>query len=176
MVAIWGDYHNIDDRTLAGIATLTLKSDETISEEPMAERPELLGLASDIVSAYVRNNAVSTDQLPGLIRQVFNALATVEQATAAPPKAEPAVEVRRSVVADHIVCLDCGKHFSMLRRHLITDHEMTPEQYRQRWELPPTYPLVAPNYAKKRSALAKKIGLGRKGQAAPKTSRKRGKA
>ena len=144
----------------------------------MAERPELLGLATEIVSAHVSNNAIAVDQLPGLIQQVFNALATVEQATAAPPKPEPAVEVRRSVIADHIVCLDCGKHFSMLRRHLITDHKMTPEQYRQRWDLPTTYPLVAPNYAKMRSTLAKKIGLGRKSEGAPKKtarmSRKRG--
>jgi predicted transcriptional regulator len=134
----------------------------------MPERPELLGLATEIVSAHVRNNAIAADQLPGLIQQVFNALATVEQATAAPPKAQPAVEVRRSVLADHIVCLDCGKHFSMLRRHLMTDHKITPEQYRQRWELPRSYPLVAPNYAKTRSALAKKIGLGRKSDGAPK--------
>ena len=146
----------------------------------MAERPELLGLATEIVSAHVRNNAIAADQLPGLIQQVFNALATVEQATAAPPKAEPAVPVKKSVLADHIVCLDCGKHFSMLRRHLMTDHKMTPQQYRQRWDLPSTYPLVAPDYAKTRSSLAKKIGLGRKDQAAPKKtarmSRKRGKA
>ena len=94
----------------------------------MAERPELLGLASEIVSAHVRNNAIAEDQLPGLIQQVFNALATVEQATAAPLKAEPAVPVKKSVLADHIVCLDCGKHFSMLRRHLMTDHKMTPQQ------------------------------------------------
>ena len=102
----------------------------------MAEHPELLGLATEIVSAHVRNNAIAAEQLPGLIRQVFNALATVEQATATPPKAKPAVDVRRSVVADHIVCLDCGKHFSMLRRHLHNRSQMTPEQYRQRWELP----------------------------------------
>ena len=92
----------------------------------MAERPELLGLATEIVSAHVSNNAIAADQLPGLIQQVFNALATVEQVTAAPPKAEPAVPVKKSVLADHIVCLDCGKHFSMLRRHLMTDHKMTP--------------------------------------------------
>ena len=145
----------------------------------MAERPELLGLATEIVSAHVSNNAIAADQLPGLIQKVFNALATVEQATAAPPKAEPAVPVKKSVLADHIVCLDCGKHFSMLRRHLMTDHKMTPQQYRQRWELPSTYPLVAPDYAKTRSTLAKKIGLGRKDQAAPmkaaRMSRKRGK-
>ena len=89
----------------------------------MAERPELPGLATEIVSAHVSNNAIAVDQLPGLIQQVFNALATVEQATAAPTKPEPTVQVRRSVIADHIVCLDCGKHFSMLRRHLITDHK-----------------------------------------------------
>jgi predicted transcriptional regulator len=145
----------------------------------MAERPELLGLATEIVSAHIANNAVRTDQLPGLIQQVFNALATVEQAIAAPPKPEPAVPVKRSVLADHIVCLDCGKHFSMLQRHLMTDHKMTPQHYRQRWDLPPAYPLVAPDYAKTRSALAKKIGLGRKGQAAPmrtvRMDRKRGK-
>ena len=146
----------------------------------MAERPELLGLATEIVSAHVRNNAIAADQLPGLIQQVFNALATVEQATAAPLKAEPAVPVKKSVLANHIVCLDCGKHFSMLRRHLMTDHKMTPQHYRQRWELPPSYPLVAPDYAKTRSALAKKIGLGRKkGQGAPtkeaRVSRKRAK-
>ena len=92
----------------------------------MAERQALLGLAAKIVSAHISNNAIASDQLPGLIRQVFNALTTVEQATAAPTKPEPAVPVRRSVVADHIVCLDCGKHFSMLRRHLMTDHKMTP--------------------------------------------------
>ena len=145
----------------------------------MAERQALLALAANIGSAHVSNNAVALDQLPALIRQVLNALTTVEQATAAPTKPEPAVPVRRSVFPDHIVCLDCGKQFSMLRRHLMTDHKMTPEQYRQRWELPPTYPLVAPNYAKTRSALVKKIGLGHKREGAPKKaasmSRKRGK-
>ncbi|MGP0000849.1 MAG: MucR family transcriptional regulator [Acetobacteraceae bacterium] len=146
----------------------------------MAERPELLGLATEIVSAHVSNNAIAADQLPGLIQKVFDALATVEQVIAAPPKAEPAVPVRRSVSANHIVCLDCGKHFSVLRRHLMTDHKRTPEQYRQRWELPSSYPLVAPDYAKTRSSLAKKFGLGRKGPATPKRtprmSRKRAKA
>jgi len=129
----------------------------------MAERPELLGLAAEIVSAHVSRNAVEADQLSRLIQQVFNALATAEQAATAPSKAEPAVAVKRSIFADHIVCLDCGKHLTMLKRHLMTDHKITPEQYRQRWELPRSYPLVAPNYAKTRSALAKKFGLGRKG-------------
>ena len=138
----------------------------------MAEYDQVLGLAAQIVSAHVSYNSVAPDQLPGLIRQVFNTLATAEQATTVPPKPESAVTVRQSVTAGHIVCLDCGKHFSMLKRHLMTDHKLTPEQYRQRWELPRSYPLVAPNYAKTRSALAKKIGLGRKGSAPMKTERK----
>ena len=137
----------------------------------MAERPELLGLATEIISAHVSHNAVAPEELPGLIQQVFNALATVGQATAASPKAEPAVPVKKSVLANHIVCLDCGKHFSMLKRHLMTDQADT-RAVRQRWELPQSYPLVAPDYAKTRSALAKKIGLGRKGSAPRKTERK----
>ena len=137
----------------------------------MAEHYEVLGLAAQIVSAHVSYNSVSPDQLPSLIRQVFNSLATAEQATTVLPKPKSAVTVKQSVTAGHIVCLDCGKHFSMLKRHLMTDHKLTPEQYRQRWELPRSYPLVAPNYAKTRSALAKKIGLGRKGSAPRKTER-----
>ena len=139
----------------------------------MAEREELLQLAADIISAHASNNPLSADQLPGLIQQVFSTLATVQQQAAAPPTPEPAVSVRTSVHKDHLVCLDCGKHFSMLKRHLMTDHQLTPEQYRQRWQLSGTYPVVAPAYAKTRSALAKKIGLGRKGAAGRKmTGRK----
>ena len=129
----------------------------------MAERHELLGLATDIVSAHVSNNTVPIDQLPTLIRQVFNTLASVEQASVAPPKPAPAVPIKQSMRADHLTCLDCGKQFSMLKRHLRTDHQLTPQEYRQRWELPPSYPMVAPSYAKRRSTLAKKFGLGRKG-------------
>jgi predicted transcriptional regulator len=127
----------------------------------MADHEQLLTLVSEIVSAHVSNNAVPPDQLPTLIQQVFNTLATVEQRTPEPPKSDPAVPIRQSVKPDHLVCLDCGKHFSLLKRHLMTDHNQTPEQYRQRWGLPVSYPIVAPNYAKVRSALAKKIGLGR---------------
>jgi predicted transcriptional regulator len=141
-------------------------------EIPMAEREDFMRLTTEIVSAHVANNKVPTDQLPALIQRVFNALATVEQVTSVPPKPESAVPVNRSVRSDHIVCLECGKHFSMLKRHLMTDHKMTPQQYRQRWELPISYPLVAPDYAKVRSTLAKKIGLGRKGPAARKSGRK----
>jgi predicted transcriptional regulator len=136
----------------------------------MAEREELLQLAANIVSAHARNNALPADQLPVLIQRVYSALATVQQSVAAPPRPEPAVSVRASVHQDHLVCLDCGKHFSMLKRHLMRDHQLTPDQYRQRWQLPPTYPIVAPAYAKTRSAMAKRIGLGRKGRAGRKAT------
>jgi predicted transcriptional regulator len=136
----------------------------------MADHEQLLTLASDIVSAHVSNNTILADQLPALIQQVFNTLATVEQRTAEPPRPDPAVPVKQSVKPAHIVCLDCGKQFSMIKRHLLADHKLTPEQYRQRWGLPASYPLVAPNYAKVRSALAKKIGLGRKGMTGRKKS------
>jgi predicted transcriptional regulator len=139
----------------------------------MAEREELLQLAVDIVSAHVSNNSLPTDQLPGLIQQVFRTLATAKRNATAPPKLEPAVSVRTSVRQDHLVCLDCGKHFSMLKRHLMTDHQLTPEQYRQRWQLSLTYPMVAPAYAKTRSALAKRFGLGRKGSVGRKMTRAR---
>jgi predicted transcriptional regulator len=129
----------------------------------MAEHHELLDLAGQIVSAHVQSNTIPPDQLPRLIQDVYTALSSVGQVATLGPKPVPAVPVKSSVVANHVVCLDCGRKFSMLRRHLMTDHKLTPEQYRQRWSLLPSYPLVAPNYAKTRSALAKRIGLGRKG-------------
>jgi predicted transcriptional regulator len=131
----------------------------------MTEHEVVLGLAVEIISAHVSNNAMQTDQLPGLIQQVFDTLSTVEKKSAAPIRPEPAVPVKKSVLSDRIICLDCGKHFSMIKRHLMTDHRLTPEQYRRRWQLLPSYPLVALAYAETRSALAKKFGLGRKGSA-----------
>ena len=131
----------------------------------------ILSLAAQIVSAHVSNNSVSTDQLARLINDVHRALTTVGQATIEPPLSEPAVPVKKSVFADHLVCLDCGRQFSMLKRHLTTDHQMTPDQYRQKWGLPSGYPIVAPDYAKVRSALAKKIGLGLGGKVAKKTGK-----
>ena len=97
----------------------------------MADHEQLLTLASDIVSAHVSNNAVPPDQLPSLIQQVFNTLATVEQKAATPPRPEPAVPIKQSVTPGHVVCLECGKQFSMIKRHLTTDHQLTPEQYRK---------------------------------------------
>ena len=139
----------------------------------MAEREELLQLAAGIVSAHASNNSLSVDQLPKLIQQVFSTLATVQQSAAAPARPEPAVSIKASVRPDHLVCLDCGRHFSMLKRHLMTDHQLTPDQYRQRWQLSLSYPMAAPAYAKTRSALAKKIGLGRKGAAERKMTGRR---
>jgi predicted transcriptional regulator len=133
---------------------------ETI-EHDMTET--LITLASDIVAAHVSNNSVAGEELPSLIQNVYGALAglTGASAAAAPPP-EPAVSIRSSIKPDSITCLDCGKKMKMLKRHLSTDHGLTTDQYRQRWNLPADYPLVAPNYAEKRRQLAKDIGLGRK--------------
>ena len=123
----------------------------------------LITLTSDIVAAHVTNNSVSVGDLPALITNVYSALAGLGQSAPAvetPP--EPAVSVRASVKPDHIVCLEDGKKLKMLKRHLMTHYNLTPEQYRARWNLPADYPMVAPNYAEKRRELAKKIGLGRK--------------
>jgi len=118
---------------------------------------------AEVVSSYVSNNRVSGEHLPELIRAVYTSLATAGTVTAAAAaKVEPLVEVRKSVFADHLVCLTCGQRFSMIKRHLRTEHNLSVEEYRVRYDLACSYPLVAPNYAKVRSALAKKIGLGRK--------------
>jgi len=123
----------------------------------------LITLTSDIVAAHVSNNSVSVGDLAALISNVYSALANLGQSAPvaeAPP--EPAVSIRASIKPDHIVCLEDGKKLKMLKRHLMTHYNMTPEQYRARWNLPADYPMVAPNYAEKRRELAKKIGLGRK--------------
>ncbi|HTR16813.1 MAG TPA: MucR family transcriptional regulator [Acetobacteraceae bacterium] len=123
---------------------------------------DVLGLTAQIVSAHVSNNSVSTDALPSLIQEVYKTLAGVGKEPVQSDKPQPAVPVKRSVFPDHIVCLEDGKKLKMLKRHLKTAYNMTPEQYRERWGLPPDYPMVAPNYARHRSSLAKKIGLGTK--------------
>lgn len=124
---------------------------------------ELLALTTDIVASHVSNNPVTVSEVPQLIRQVYSALADVD--SAAPPEPElpkPAVPIRKSVTPDYIVCLEDGKKLKMLKRHIRTRYDLTPDEYRERWGLAPDYPMVAPNYASRRSALAKKIGLGKK--------------
>ena len=117
-------------------------------------------LTVQIVCAHIGNNTVSQTDLPKLINDVHQALVKAGEPVA-PPHGEPAVPVRQSVKADHLVCLECGQRFSMLKRHLRVDHQTTPVEYRRKWDLPLNYPIVAPDYAKVRSRLAKKIGLGR---------------
>ena len=123
---------------------------------------DVLGLTAQIVSAHVSNNSVMPDALPALILDVYRTLANVSREPVQAEKPQPAVPVKKSIFPDHIVCLEDGKKLKMLKRHLMTHYQMTPEQYRQRWNLPADYPMVAPNYAEKRRELAKKIGLGRK--------------
>ena len=123
---------------------------------------QILGLTAQIVSAHVRHNAVTPDALPALIQEVYRTLLNIGQAPAQIEKPTPAIPVKQSVRPDRIVCLEDGKSFSMLKRHLMTDHKLTPQEYRDKWDLPRDYPMVAPQYAQTRSTLAKKIGLGRK--------------
>jgi predicted transcriptional regulator len=124
----------------------------------------LITLTADIVSAHVSNNSVAVNDLPTLIQNVHNALNALGSGQAEPEakKQEPAVSIRSSVKPDYIVCLEDGKKLKMLKRHLMTHYQMTPDEYRQKWGLGPDYPMVAPNYAEQRRSLAKKIGLGTK--------------
>lgn|SRR5690349_23495681 len=131
----------------------------------MAEQPaptNVLGLTAQIVSAHVSNNPVAADSLPSLIQDVYRTLAGIGREPVQPERPQPAVAIKKSIFADHIVCLEDGKKLKMLKRHLKSAYNMTPEQYRERWGLAPDYPMVAPNYARHRSSLAKKIGLGTK--------------
>ena len=123
---------------------------------------DLLGLTEKIVSAHVANNAMSSADLPNLIRAVYAALDNVRTGAGTPSLPKPAVPIKRSVTPSYIVCLEDGKKLKMLKRHLRTAFNMTPSEYRARWALPPDYPMTAPNYAKQRSEMAKKFGLGRK--------------
>ena len=126
-------------------------------------------LAADIVSAYVAKNSLPASELPALINDVHAALVTVATGTAEPAAEarKPAVPIRRSITPDYIICLDDGKKFKSLKRHLRTQYDLTPEQYRERWGLPSDYPMVAPNYAKARSELAKEMGLGQQRRKRP---------
>ena len=126
------------------------------------DRSELLRLTAEIVSAHIGNNTVTGADVAGLIQSVFDTLSGLGSEEAAPTALIPAVPIKRSVTDDYIICLEDGKQLKMLKRHLMTAYEMTPEQYRAKWGLKSDYPMVAPNYALVRQDLAKKIGLGRK--------------
>lgn len=141
-----------------------------MAETQTIDRAELLSLTSEIVSSHVANNSVAIADLPDLIQSVYAKLADLSDGHVAAPEAlVPAVPIKKSVTADYLVCLEDGKKLKTLKRHLMTSYNMTPEEYRARWGLKADYPMVSPNYAKKRQELAKKIGLGRK----PKATRSR---
>ena len=128
-----------------------------------AAHNELLSLTADIVSSHVANNTVAVSDLPHVIENVYTTLARLGGETVVPEaKQEPAVSVRASIKPDYIVCLEDGKKLKMLKRHLMTHYNMTPDAYRTKWGLAADYPMVAPNYAAQRRTLAKKIGLGTK--------------
>ncbi|BAV63817.1 MucR family transcriptional regulator [Sphingobium cloacae] len=132
-------------------------------ENESAQNELLITLTSDIVAAHVSNNSVSVSDVASLIQNVHAALTGLSAPAPAPEaKPEPAVSVRSSIKPDYIICLEDGKKLKMLKRHLMTHYQMTPEDYRAKWSLPADYPMVAPNYAEQRRTLAKKIGLGTK--------------
>jgi len=132
--------------------------------EPKSSSSELVELTVDIVSAYVSNNAVVAADLPSLIDETFSALREAAAKASQPTKdvLDPAVPIKKSVTPDYIICLEDGKQFKSLKRHLRNSFNLSPDEYRAKWGLPYDYPMVAPNYAAARSALAKKMGLGRK--------------
>jgi predicted transcriptional regulator len=135
-----------------------------VTESLEQRQSELIELSSEIVAAYVGHNALSAADLPKLIAEVYSALKALGTAAAVPESEQPkpAVPVRRSITPDYLICLDDGKKFKSLKRHLMTHHQLTPQQYREKWGLPVDYPMVAPNYSATRSSLAKTSGLGRK--------------
>jgi predicted transcriptional regulator len=123
--------------------------------------PKFIELTANIVSAYLRNHSVPASDIPGLISQIHSALSRVSSgADLAAEPLKPAISVKKSITPEYLVCLEDGKKFKSLKRHLRTQYNMTPEQYRDKWDLPADYPMVAPNYAQARSALAKQMGLG----------------
>ncbi len=140
---------------------------QTDRETPMEEKIELIELTTDIVSAYVGKNSVASADLPALIQNIHRALSSLSQGQEIvdnTPK-EPAVPVKKSITPDFLICLEDGRKFKSLKRHLRTKYNLSPEDYRAKWGLPKDYPMVAPNYAKARSDLAKQMGLGQGGRA-----------
>ena len=143
-------------------------------ENSSTDRHELLAHTAEIVSAYASNNAIAGTELTGLIQTVFDRLAKLDAGNAEPGSAPtPAVPIRRSVTDDLIVCQECGRKLKMLKQHLMSDHALTPDQYRTRWSLRFDYPMVAPSYAQTRRELALSFGLGRKPEPPPKPKRPR---
>ena len=136
------------------------------------ENAELLELTTEIVASYVSNNTVASADLSNVIQDVYKTMTQLGTQSTQPERPKPAVAVKKSVTPDHIVCLEDGKKLKMLKRHLKTAYNMTPEEYRERWGLPADYPMVAPNYAKHRSSLAKKIGLGTKPRSTSRAKKK----
>jgi predicted transcriptional regulator len=123
---------------------------------------DMLRMTTEVVSAYVGNNSLPAAQIPDVIKTVYSSIASLNQEAEAKEAPKPAVAIRNSIKPDYIVCLEDGKKLKMLKRHLRTTYDMTPDEYRAKWGLPADYPMVAPNYAKQRSEFAKKIGLGRR--------------
>jgi predicted transcriptional regulator len=134
------------------------------------ERSEIIEMTADIVSAYVGHNNVAASELPALIQAVHRSLSDVSAPVEAvpAPAQDPAVPIKRSITPGYLVCLEDGRKFKSLKRHLRTKYDMSPEDYRAKWDLPKDYPMVAPDYAKARSDLAKQMGLGQGGRQAPK--------
>lgn len=153
-----------------------------MTEATSTSQTNYVELAADIVSAYVSNNSVPVDQVPGLLRDLHTSIVSIVTGgtTAAAPvveRAAPAVAVKKSITPDYLICLEDGKKFKSLKRHLRTAYNMSPEDYRAKWGLNADYPMVAPNYASQRSELAKKMGLGQqrsRAAAAPNAAKKRG--
>jgi predicted transcriptional regulator len=141
----------------------------TDTSKESGSKGEILKMTADVVSAYVGNNSLPTGEISDVISTVYGSLHDLENGGR---NVKPAVPVRKSVTRDHIICLEDGKKLKMLKRHLRSTYNLTPEEYRARWGLPPDYPMVAPAYAKERSDFAKKIGLGRKTRTAPRPAKK----
>ena len=136
------------------------------TESGSTTQHELLEMTAEVAAAYVSNNVIPSDELPDLINRIHSALSTAGKAEPEPEpeKQKPAVSVRRSITPDYLVCLEDGKQLKMLKRYLRTNYDMSPEEYRAKWNLPSDYPMVAPNYAAKRAQMARDIGLGRGGR------------
>jgi predicted transcriptional regulator len=147
-----------------------------LKEMTMEDSETLVTLTADIVAAHVSNNSVAISDIPLIIRSVHDALAGLGNAVEPEVKQEPAVSIRASVKPDYLVCLEDGKKLTMMRRYLMTNFEMTPDEYRAKWSLPKDYPMVAPNYSERRRVLAKEIGLGTKGRGGGRKPAARGRA